>query len=99
MYRQGQGEMLALASIQPEAFVLSFSIPRRLLRSGGKGYGVVRLGHHAPVCANASPCLHKQDTAEGIMLRVEPIEAVFARRVNAVKMRHASLEIVQLFTL
>ncbi|MGO9235617.1 MAG: hypothetical protein ACLP4V_16705 [Methylocella sp.] len=67
------------------------------------GFAVVRLGHHVPVCADASPFLDKQDTAEKIGLHVEPIEpAHVPRRIDAAKIRSghgSSLEIVQRLTL
>ena len=44
--------------------------------SGGKRFIVVRLGYHAPLCADASPLLHEQDAAEKVRLHVEPVEAV-----------------------
>ena len=41
-----------------------------LQSSGGKGFGVVRLGRHAPARADASPFLDEQDAAEKIRLHV-----------------------------
>ena len=41
---------------------------------GGKGFAVVRLGHHAPMRTDASPFPDEQDAAEKIGLHVEPIE-------------------------
>ena len=67
--------------------------------SGGKRFIVVRLGYHAPLCADASPLLHEQDAAEKVRLHAEPVEAVhIARRIDAAKMHgvhDVSLAIVQ----
>src|ERR1019366_133145 len=38
---------------------------------GGKDFTVVRLGHDAPALTDASPFLHKQDTAKKIGLHVK----------------------------
>src|ERR1019366_10535062 len=80
-----------------------FALGLSLQGDGGKGFTVVRLGHHAPVCADASPSLDKQDASEKIGLHVKPIEAAHvARWIDAAKMHGvhgASLPIVQPDTL
>jgi hypothetical protein len=44
-----------------------------LLQSGdGKGFGVVRLGRHAPARADASPFLDEQDAAGASAIRPTP---------------------------
>jgi len=53
---------------------------------GGKRFAVVRLGHHAPVRADASPFLGKQDSAEQVRLHDEPVKAAHVgRRIDAAK--------------
>jgi hypothetical protein len=69
---------------------------------GGKGFAVVTLGHYAPVRAEASPFLDKQDAAEQVRLHVEPVKAAhISRRIDAAKIHGghgSSLAIVQRLT-
>jgi hypothetical protein len=77
MRRQGEGIAVTAPSL-----VLGLS----LQGDGGKGFAVEKLGHYAPLCADAPPFLDKQDPAEKIGLHVEPIEAVHVLRgVDAAK--------------
>ena len=59
-----------------------------LQSDGGHGFALVKLRHHAPVCADASPLLDKQDMSEKIGLNVEPVEAAHvAGGIDAAKMQ------------
>ena len=73
-----------------------------LQRGAGLRLGRVQLVDDAPAPADASPCLHKKDTAEQIRLHVQHIEPRHVlRRIDAVKGDGAhgqSLEIVAALT-
>ena len=62
-----------------------------------------KVRHHAPMRADASPFLDKQNTAEKIWLHVELVEAVHvARQIDVAEMysvHGSSLEIVAALTL